>query len=147
MLLDTHCFATPVFTLATWHCQVAGWKYCCNYTLCSNFFREELMRTRQGETICLGIWIRPASTVFPPAGGGRNAGGFRTGIQNSFFAAGFRVLQKQKTNRYFLLCNMSRRIQIGSCVCPTHPYSHNIIFTPQFVIFKFSSIIIASMRC
>ncbi len=27
------------------------------------------MRTRQDETICLGEWIRPASAVFPPAGG------------------------------------------------------------------------------
>ena len=25
------------------------------------------MRTRQGETICLGEWIRPASADFPPA--------------------------------------------------------------------------------
>ena len=27
------------------------------------------MRTRQGETICLGERIRPASALFPPAGG------------------------------------------------------------------------------
>jgi len=27
------------------------------------------MRTRQGETICLGEWIRPASADFPLAGG------------------------------------------------------------------------------
>jgi len=27
------------------------------------------MRTRQGETICLGFRIRPASADFPPAGG------------------------------------------------------------------------------
>jgi len=27
------------------------------------------MRTRQGETICLGEWIRPASALFPPAVG------------------------------------------------------------------------------
>ncbi len=42
---------------------------CCYYTLCANFFREELEWTRQGETIFWGIWIRPASADFPPAGG------------------------------------------------------------------------------
>jgi len=36
------------------------------------------MRTRQGETICLGEWIRPASAVFPPAG--RVWGGMRAGF-------------------------------------------------------------------
>ena len=36
------------------------------------------MRTRQGETICLGEWIRPASADFPPAGGGW--GGMRAGF-------------------------------------------------------------------
>jgi len=41
------------------------------------------MRTRQGETICLGEWIRPASTLFPPAGG--VWGGMRAGLTpNSF---------------------------------------------------------------
>jgi len=40
------------------------------------------MRTRQGETICLGIWIRPASADFPPAGGvwGGMRAGFGLGI-------------------------------------------------------------------
>src|SRR3989344_3446217 len=28
--------------------------WCCNYTLCANFFRKELMRTRQGETFDWG---------------------------------------------------------------------------------------------
>ena len=36
------------------------------------------MWTRQGETICLGEWIRPASAVFPPAGG--VWGGMRAGF-------------------------------------------------------------------
>jgi len=36
------------------------------------------MRTRQGETICLGEWIRPASADFPPAGG--VWGGMRAGF-------------------------------------------------------------------
>ena len=36
------------------------------------------MRTRQGETICLGFRIRPASAVFPPAGG--VWGGMRAGF-------------------------------------------------------------------
>jgi len=40
------------------------------------------MRTRQGETICLGERIRPASAVFPPAGGvwGGMRAGFGLGI-------------------------------------------------------------------
>ena len=42
------------------------------------------MRTRQGETICLGEWIRLASAVFPPAGG--VWGGMRAGFRrDSFF--------------------------------------------------------------
>jgi len=36
------------------------------------------MLTRQGETICLGEWIRPASADFPPAG--RVWGGMRAGF-------------------------------------------------------------------
>jgi len=36
------------------------------------------MRTRQGETICLGEWIRPASADFPLAGG--DWGGMRAGF-------------------------------------------------------------------
>ena len=40
------------------------------------------MRTRQGETICLGFWIRPASADFPPAGGvwGGMRAGFGLGV-------------------------------------------------------------------
>ncbi len=40
------------------------------------------MRTRQGETICLGERIRPASTDFPPAGGvwGGMRAGFGLGV-------------------------------------------------------------------
>src|SRR3989338_2714107 len=44
------------------------------------------MRTRQGETICLGFWIRPASANFPPAGrvwGGMLAGFGLGGFGNS----------------------------------------------------------------
>jgi len=42
------------------------------------------MRTRQGETIFLGEWIRLASADFPPAGGGW--GGMRAGFRrDSFF--------------------------------------------------------------
>ena len=36
--------------------------------------------TRQGETICLGEWIRPVSTDFPPAGG--VWGGMRASFPN-----------------------------------------------------------------
>ena len=38
--------------------------------------------TRQGETICLGGWIRPASALFPPAGGvwGGMRAGFGLGV-------------------------------------------------------------------
>ena len=40
------------------------------------------MWTRQGETICLGEWIRPASADFPPAGGvwGGMRAGFGLGV-------------------------------------------------------------------
>ena len=42
------------------------------------------MRTRQGETICLGEWIRPASADFPPAGG--VWGGMRAGFGTDLFS-------------------------------------------------------------
>ena len=44
------------------------------------------MRTRQGETICLGEWIRLASADFPPAGGvwGGMRAGFGTAL--NFFS-------------------------------------------------------------
>ena len=42
------------------------------------------MRTRHGETICLGEWIRPASAVFPPAGG--VWGGMRAGFGTILFS-------------------------------------------------------------
>ena len=40
------------------------------------------MRTRQGETIDWGIWIRPASAPVPPAGGvwGGMRAGFGLGV-------------------------------------------------------------------
>ncbi len=40
------------------------------------------MRTRQGETICLGERIRPASADFPPVGG--VWGGMRAGFGTLF---------------------------------------------------------------
>jgi len=47
------------------------------------------MRTRQGETICLGEWIRLASADFPPAGGvwGGMRAGF--GFAKIFFVANY----------------------------------------------------------
>ena len=42
------------------------------------------MRTRQGETICLGEWIRLASADFPPAGGGWGGMGAGFGFAKSF---------------------------------------------------------------
>jgi len=47
------------------------------------------MRTRQGETICLGFWIRPASADFPPAGGvwGGMRAGFGLGVFGKKFSA------------------------------------------------------------
>jgi len=42
------------------------------------------MRARQGETICLGEWIRPASADFPPAGG--VWGGMRAGFGLTLFS-------------------------------------------------------------
>ena len=46
------------------------------------------MRTRQGETICLGEWIRLASADFPPAGGvwGGMRAGFGLGVFGKFAA-------------------------------------------------------------
>src|SRR3990167_10450998 len=46
------------------------------------------MRTRQGETICLGFRIRPASADFPPAGGvwGGMRAGFGLGVFGKFAA-------------------------------------------------------------
>jgi len=41
------------------------------------------MRTRQGETIGLVKWIRPASADFPPAGW--VFGGIRAGFETNFF--------------------------------------------------------------
>ena len=51
----------------------------------SKLFRaksKRLKRTRQGETICLGERIRPASANFPPAGGvwGGMRAGFGLGV-------------------------------------------------------------------
>ena len=50
------------------------------------------MRTRQGETICLGEWIRLASADFPPAGGvwGGMRAGFGLGVL-IFVSAKFRT--------------------------------------------------------
>ena len=49
------------------------------------------MRTRQGETICLGEWIRLASADFPPAGGvwGGMRAGFGLGVFGKKFSAIF----------------------------------------------------------
>jgi hypothetical protein len=47
------------------------------------------MRTRRGETICLGEWIRPASADFPPAGG--VWGGMRAA-----FGLGFSEISKMR---------------------------------------------------
>ena len=49
--------------------------------------RGASIRTRQGETNCLGEWIRPASADFPPAGG--VWGGMRAGFR-FWILAGFR---------------------------------------------------------
>jgi len=52
------------------------------------------MRTRQGETICLGEWIRLASADFPPAGG--VWGGMRAGF-------GFAKSFSEKSPQLFIL--------------------------------------------
>ena len=53
------------------------------------------MRTRQGETICLGFRIRPASTDFPPAGG--VWGGMRAGFRIASF------LKFAETEKFLIL--------------------------------------------
>ena len=55
------------------------------------------MRTRQGETICLGEWIRLASAFFPPAGGvwGGMRAGFGLGVFGKKFSA-------TKLNKYLI---------------------------------------------
>ena len=62
------------------------------------------MRTRQGETICLGEWIRPASTDFPPAGGvwGGMRAGFGTDSKN--FSAG--ILQSSLFTFFNFWCSI-----------------------------------------
>ena len=52
------------------------------------------MRTRQGETICLGERIRPASADFPPAGG--VWGGMRAGFGNSAATSESKQIKKTK---------------------------------------------------
>ena len=51
------------------------------------------MRTRQGETICLGEWIRLASADFPPAGGGW--GGMRAGFGLGVFGKKFSATKSE----------------------------------------------------
>ncbi len=59
------------------------------------------MRTRQGETICLGEWIRPASADFPPAGG--VWGGMRAGFGLGVFgnSAAISILTHSLTKEQF----------------------------------------------
>ena len=58
------------------------------------------MRTRQGETICLGEWIRPASADFPPAGG--VWGGMRAGFGTlSFLPTEFMPVENWRTAELF----------------------------------------------
>jgi len=76
------------------------------------------MRTRQCETIYLGIWIRPASAVFPPAGGvwGGMRAGFRMvskifkspNIRNSIYGiiTPYRIETQQLI--YCGYCNMAK---------------------------------------
>ena len=63
------------------------------------------MRTRQGETICLGEWIRPASADFPPAGG--VWGGMRAGF------ASIRKFKKFFGANVFYQINYSHSIVAG----------------------------------
>ena len=53
------------------------------------------MRTRQGETICLGEWNRPASADFPPAGG--VWGGMRAGFGLGVFGNSAATLRNEYT--------------------------------------------------
>ena len=64
------------------------------------------MRTRQGETICLGEWIRPASADFPPAGGvwGGMRAGFRTDF--NFFSGMLSWLKNTKILVFLLLLDL-----------------------------------------
>ena len=58
------------------------------------------MRTRQGETICLGEWIRLASADFPPAGG--VWGGMRAGFGLGVFGNS-KALKKEFENDIIVL--------------------------------------------
>jgi len=58
------------------------------------------MRTRQGETICLGEWIRLASASVPPAGG--VWGGMRAGFGLGVFGNSV-ALKKELENDIIVL--------------------------------------------
>ena len=72
----------------------------------SKLFREKskwLKRTRQGEAICLGERIRPASTLFPPAGG--VWGGMRAGF-------GLGISDFKNSPPKFIFCGSKKRFRI-----------------------------------
>ena len=72
------------------------------------------MRTRQGETICLGERIRPASADFPPAGG--VWGGMRAGFGLGVFG---NSTANNLVSRHTILTKKNGEFQFVLCL--THP--------------------------
>src|SRR3989344_3178083 len=88
------------------------------------------MRTRQGETICLGEWIRPASADFPPAGGGW--GGMRAGFGLGVFGKKFSAIITLHilSGFDFLVSNILQRIykDISHAIFAGQPRLQNMTF-------------------
>ncbi len=84
------------------------------------------MRTRQGETICLGFWIRPASADFPLAGGvwGGMRAGFGLGVFGKKFSANNLV------SRHTILTKKNGEFQVVLCLTTTLPFAHK---SPPFL--------------
>jgi hypothetical protein len=63
------------------------------------------MRTRQGETIFLGEWIRLASAIFPHAGGvwGGMRAGFGLGVFGNSAVMILAVLENQRFFQHYFL--------------------------------------------
>ena len=69
------------------------------------------MRTRQGETICLGEWIRLASADFPPAGG--VWGGMRAGFGLGVFG---KKLSPTELNKVLISVSIILRTELSNSI-------------------------------
>jgi len=81
------------------------------------------MRTRQGETICLGEWIRPASAVFPPAGG--VWGGMRAGFGTDLFSKSPQFKPAKLARRKLIITYLRQRFNLFFLDSPKNYKSNN----------------------